>query len=68
MLSSDMHLALVRDRADRLLAEAEGHRLARLARADREAKSHRAVMAVRRHLDRLVQGLRKDRRPALPAV
>ena len=68
VMSGDMQLALAHDRINRLMAEAESHRRASAARADRPGAMDRMVQVIGQGLLSIGQSLKVDRRPQLPAV
>lgn len=67
-MSGDMQLALAHDRMNRLQAEAESHRNARIADGQRPRAVDRMVDAFDRALASIGETFKVDRRPRLPAI
>ncbi len=68
VLSGDLQLAVAHDRANRLRAEADSHRLARLARAERPSRLQRASRSLGHGLHSVAESFKVDRRPRIPAI
>jgi hypothetical protein len=67
-MSGDMQLALAHDRVNRLRAEAESHRRARIANGPRSGAIDRVAQAINRGWASIGESLEVDRRPRLPAI
>ncbi|HSJ82318.1 MAG TPA: hypothetical protein VLA91_00725 [Acidimicrobiia bacterium] len=67
-ISGDMQLALAHDRMNRLQAEAESHRRARLANGQRRGVVDRLAPAIDRGLASIRESFKLDRRPRIPAI
>ena len=67
-MSGDMQLALAQDRMSRLRAEAESHRMARVAKGPRAGATDRMTQALDRGFASIRESFKVDRRPRIPAI
>jgi hypothetical protein len=67
-MSGDLQLVLARDRANRLLAEAESHRQAMAARRPGPGPIDRFARSVDRGWSAIRASFENDRRPRIPAI
>lgn len=67
-MSGDMQLALAQDRMSRLQAEAESHRMSRVANGRRAGAIERMAHAIDRGLASVGESFKVDRRPRIPAI
>jgi YD repeat-containing protein len=67
-MSGDMQLVLAQDRMSRLRAEAERHRMSRIAKGRRLGATDRMSQSLDRGFASIRESFTIDRRPRIPAI